>query len=1091
MDTDNQLLERFARDGSEAAFRELVERHIHLVHSAALRESHGNASQAEDITQAVFTELARRPDKLVRHPALAGWLYTCVRRKTANVRRTEERRHRREREASIMNELLGSDPADQLWQEVRPVLDDAMHELNEEDRTVVVLRFFEGRSLKDIGLALGLSENAARMRVERSLERLRSLLARRGVKSTAATLATALASSAVLTAPSTLASTVATGALTTMGASGSSTFAIGKMLGITKTQIATVSTLVVAVALFTLWNKLQSNNSLPPRADPANPGSSNLAPIAAQSTGKQGTQLSAESASTNAEALPQMQLRLVDAETGNPIEGGKLYLAYFRQDGPTERQRRVTDAAGAASVDIAERPSRRLNMFVTADSHVPKVISWGYGRDMPSSYTMRMERGITISGLVVDESGLPIPDVKVEVDGPVNEPGREENIQFGPDTILHTDTDGRWTCNMIPKDAEDIFVILTHPDFAEAKAPVPTSTANPKELTITMPTGFVVAGIVEDSAGNAIEGAKLRQARLNGERERSQRTDAAGAFELRSLKAGEVLLAVQAKGYAPAAQTLQLTGSVTDLRFRLQPGRLLRGHVIDEDGKAVANARVETTPSDIDKVEWSGRADAGGRFAWDSAPEETLSYSIRAEGFAPAYGIKLLANGSDHEIRLARQKQIDGIQVTGTAIDADSGQPLGTFKVMRRDVEPEFVFPFEFAASGKDGRFTFSIPSNTRYRSCQLVIEKEGYLPELSATFARDGTNQNINFRLRKGSGPSGIVLLPDGSPAADAAVLLCTSGTGVTLSGPGKVGRGINTTTYRVQTDPAGNFALPAAISPLGVIAVHEEGLAESSLADLQNKRQLRLQPWGRVEGRLMLESKPAAGQEIVAFNQIIRYDEEGRRSGYLTYRLETTTDASGRFTFPKVPAGQCGVFRQFRQARHAFGSHRQSFMVAPGQTIQVTLGGSGRSIAGKARFSGDTGQYDWRGVLVCLRSQADVDPTLRPKRAAYSSLEDYIAASESFFEGYQKVHHYYALCDSNGAFRIPDNPAGTYTLEIYLRVDHANRVSTQDWDKLPRIVASLKKEIVLEVPDGQTVEALDLGILELTPESASTSGN
>src|SRR6266511_4224575 len=99
MDTDNQLLERYARQGSESAFRELVERHINLVHSAALRESRGNASLAEDIVQAVFTELARHAFKLARHPALAGWLYTCVRRKTANVRRTEHRRHRREEEA--------------------------------------------------------------------------------------------------------------------------------------------------------------------------------------------------------------------------------------------------------------------------------------------------------------------------------------------------------------------------------------------------------------------------------------------------------------------------------------------------------------------------------------------------------------------------------------------------------------------------------------------------------------------------------------------------------------------------------------------------------------------------------------------------------------------------------------------------------------------------------------------------------------------------------------------------------------------------------------------------------------------------------
>ena len=82
MAADAELLQAYAQNRSESAFTELVQRHIDLVYSAALREAHGDASQAEDIAQAVFAELARRASSLVRHPALAGWLYTCVRRMT-------------------------------------------------------------------------------------------------------------------------------------------------------------------------------------------------------------------------------------------------------------------------------------------------------------------------------------------------------------------------------------------------------------------------------------------------------------------------------------------------------------------------------------------------------------------------------------------------------------------------------------------------------------------------------------------------------------------------------------------------------------------------------------------------------------------------------------------------------------------------------------------------------------------------------------------------------------------------------------------------------------------------------------------------
>src|SRR5712692_2012881 len=262
MDTDHQLLESYASSGSERAFRELVERHINLVHSAALRESKGNVSLAEDITQAVFTELARRATELVRHPAIAGWLYTCVRQMTANVRRAEDRRQRREQEAFTMNELLGPDPADKLWQQLRPELDDVMHELSQEDRTAVVLRFFEGRSLKEVGVALGLTENAARMRVERSLEKLRGLLSQRGVKSTTSTLAAVLPAGAAMTVPSTLASTVATSALATAASGSSAPFSLAKLLSTAKTKTAAAGALVILVAAVAVWRHVRANRAI-------------------------------------------------------------------------------------------------------------------------------------------------------------------------------------------------------------------------------------------------------------------------------------------------------------------------------------------------------------------------------------------------------------------------------------------------------------------------------------------------------------------------------------------------------------------------------------------------------------------------------------------------------------------------------------------------------------------------------------------------------------------------------------------------------------------------------------------------------------
>ena len=254
--TDAQLLRQYVKDHSEPAFTELVQRHVDLVYSAALREASGDKVQAEDLTQAVFCELARNAAALCRHPAVPGWLYTCVRHVAANQRRADQRRHQREQTAYAMSELQSSKGELPEWQQVGPVLDDAMHELNDHERAVVVLRFFEDRSLREVGEALGLNENAARMRVDRALEKLRGLLARRGVQSTTAGLATVLTASSILSAPTGLAASVVTSALAGAGVSAAaSSLTLFQIMSLTKIQMGLVAAVLVAGVSVPIWQE--------------------------------------------------------------------------------------------------------------------------------------------------------------------------------------------------------------------------------------------------------------------------------------------------------------------------------------------------------------------------------------------------------------------------------------------------------------------------------------------------------------------------------------------------------------------------------------------------------------------------------------------------------------------------------------------------------------------------------------------------------------------------------------------------------------------------------------------------------------------
>ncbi|MFT3781230.1 MAG: sigma-70 family RNA polymerase sigma factor [Nibricoccus sp.] len=208
--TENDLLRRFVDENAQDAFAELVRAKINLVYATALRQVGGDAHLAEDITQGVFVALACQAAKLKTHAVLTGWLYTTTRFIAAKTLRGQRRWQRREMEAHAMDTTPEPETA---WRELRPVIDEAMHELNESDRAVVLLRFFEGRSLADVGSAVGVTENAARMRVERALEKLRGRLARRGIVSTAAALGVALTSQPILAAPASLAPAVTSVAL--------------------------------------------------------------------------------------------------------------------------------------------------------------------------------------------------------------------------------------------------------------------------------------------------------------------------------------------------------------------------------------------------------------------------------------------------------------------------------------------------------------------------------------------------------------------------------------------------------------------------------------------------------------------------------------------------------------------------------------------------------------------------------------------------------------------------------------------------------------------------------------------------------------
>jgi len=243
MTEDGALLRQYAQTGSEEAFSELVHRHLPLVYSAAVRQVHGNTAMAKDVSQNVFIDLARKARSLAEHELLAGWLYTSTRMAASKAIRTEQRRQLRERIAVSMH-LADENPArDQT--DLMAVLDEAMGKLAAGDRNVLLMRFFQAKDLKTVGAAIGVSEDAARMRVTRALNKLHSLVTKKGVGLSAAGLGTLLTAEAVTAAPAGLAASISAAAVTSVGAS-AGTAALVKLLTLTKLKAGIIGAVVVA-----------------------------------------------------------------------------------------------------------------------------------------------------------------------------------------------------------------------------------------------------------------------------------------------------------------------------------------------------------------------------------------------------------------------------------------------------------------------------------------------------------------------------------------------------------------------------------------------------------------------------------------------------------------------------------------------------------------------------------------------------------------------------------------------------------------------------------------------------------------------------
>jgi RNA polymerase sigma factor (sigma-70 family) len=699
--SETELLQAFRKERSEEAFAELVRRYAGLVYSVAHRRL-SNAALAEDVTQLVFIRFAKTPPKVNSAGELAAWLHRTTVNVTIDTWRSETRRRNREQEAVAMQQPEPTATTQAFWDEISPGLDEAIDQLNDDDREAILLRFFKAKPMRDVGAALGVSEAAAKMRVGRAVDKLRTQLGAGAAATTAVVLAVVLAERSAQAAPVQLVSRLAAMKLPAASVAGKGAV-IHSLSRISKAKVVVGAAGVALVAISVLHFSR-------PSAPVAQATSHN---VSAARTEQHASPVAPAQADLPALAPPKgvrIQFHVLDAETDAGLGQTKIQFYYLGAGGHWERHDTVTDAKGDAAITEPDDPSnhRGLDVSVTAEGHVPKGVN--FKTTPPADYTVRLDPAETANGIVVDEQRSPVSDVAILPGALGNATGIGDG-NFDIYSPMTNHEDGSWSCSYIPKGARELNLFLDKPGYAQTRIVMSVNEVGLSNLTLVIDRGYKITGKISDARGKPIANAEIKD--LSGVwRKRSTLSNGNGMFVLTGIRGeaatnqtyagwkretndsgfivvhamspvetneGEVLhgiaapgpqkvdVSVQAEGFAPQMKTVALSTMPNEVDFVLAAGNILRGQVVDEASNPISNAVVQTDfDFDFDGlhpekdnqrpplrgIDWWALTDGDGYFQWNSAPEEDIWYWFEADGYEPIRTLKLAADGNEHRIVL-------------------------------------------------------------------------------------------------------------------------------------------------------------------------------------------------------------------------------------------------------------------------------------------------------------------------------------------------------------------------------------------------------------------------------------------------------
>jgi len=780
----------------------------------------------------------------------------------------------------------------------------------------------------------------------------------------------------------------------------------------------------------------------------------------------------------------KLQGRVVDAD-GKPVTGAVVSIRGVTRSQGTQfggnddvDQVAVSDADGKFLI-TSRKPFDAAGVDVEA-----RGLAKGIFQNLATGgeiHTLKLTRGATISGRVVQD-GKPLAGVEMNVSGA----NRESSVFVG-DFSIATDADGKFLFANLPPRTE--YVLCGTMDSLGARGCLPAKNIRAGDDSETSDVGdvevrpaFVLGGQIRLADGNPLPAHEHVQLSRESPWDSAQmETDEAGRFNFAGVPPEQVSITARIPGY------------------RLS----LRNVSLDRFNSFQLIGRMVTNKMDLVLEFEPGKDRERENEDWESAN------ALRQEPLRGAEG------GS-------APPPPDAIKVTGTVVDADTQKPLPAFTVTegrKNSYNDQINWLLTRESAQSNGAFTVYL-SRRPQSPPAISIAADGHVPKTSGPITTGETN--FAFALKKGTGPSGVVLFPDGQPATNVTVYLADANRNGVYVGEGEkmvVRENIYPGTRKTKTDGAGHFSFPALPDAYAILVVDTNGFAEVRVGNLETNAEVRLQTYARVEGQLLIGARPGSNETVNLDRAYIPYADYPRDFPPLNLYLSTRTDAQGKFVFERVPPIAVSLNHQPKVRDSSTGTIPQSqttgLRLAPGETRQVTLGGKGRPVIGQLVVTGYDGQINYRADVQSIetivpppeglpdlmamsqefaakmRSQ-DNDEARKAAQDEFQKQRDAaMKQTRAFYQteagrNYYFSKHRYALnFATNGAFRIEDVPGGKYNLRIDLHEAGGSQPFNQP------LIGSLTKEIIVpDSPSGRSDDPFDLGALEMTARHSLKAG-